>query len=61
MKTFKNFIKRYGWRCFTWRILIFPIAVLGYLISTIGTTITQLCFVLVGDYDQALKLYQGEK
>jgi hypothetical protein len=61
MKTFKKFIKRYGWRCFTWRLLIFPLALVGYLIKIIGVIIMQLCFVLVGDYDQALKLYRDGK
>jgi hypothetical protein len=61
MKTFKKFIKRYGWWCFTWRTLIFPIALVGYFIKTVGTTITQLCFILVGDYDHARWLYQDGK
>jgi hypothetical protein len=61
MKTIKKIIKRYGWWCFTWRMLIFPVALFGYLIKTIGTMIIQLGFVLVGDYDQARRLYHGEK
>jgi hypothetical protein len=61
MKTLKKFIKRYGWRCFTWRILIFPVVVLGYLIGAIGGAVICLCLVLVGEHNEARRLYQDGK
>jgi hypothetical protein len=56
MKTLKKFIKHCGWRCFTWRMLIFPLALVGYAISTIGKMVIYLSFIFVGDYDQADRL-----
>ncbi|MDR1054919.1 MAG: hypothetical protein LBL90_03665 [Prevotellaceae bacterium] len=60
MKTFKKFINRYGWRCFTWRLLIFPLALVGYAISAIGKMVAWLSFILVGDFDHARQIYQAK-